>query len=169
MLWAEAVNTAVYILNRTSSSKNPIQTPFEVWHGTKPDLSHIRVFGSVAYVHVPQQMRKKLDARAKRLLLVGYENDSTNYRLFDPKKRTVTVSRHVIFCEQIHEEDPSTNSDDELVRLPKIADPEKEVFDQDNDPEQGLNMNEEVDNCGEKMPTISSKPSDNRHSTLRPC
>lgn len=77
-LWAEAVNTAVYVFNRTPKSKNPKQTPFEIWHGKKPDLSHIRVFGSVAYVHVPHQMRRKLDAKAKRMLLVGYENDSIN-------------------------------------------------------------------------------------------
>lgn len=62
-LWAEAVNTAVYVLNRTSHSKTPKQTPFEIWYGKKPDLSHVRVFGSVAYMHVPQQMRKKLMQR----------------------------------------------------------------------------------------------------------
>lgn len=50
-LWAEAVNTAVYVLNRTPQSKNPEQTPFEVWHGRKPDLSHIKVFGSTCIFH----------------------------------------------------------------------------------------------------------------------
>lgn len=90
-LWAEAVNTAVYVLNRTPRSKNPKQTLFEIWHGKKPDLSHIKVFGSVAYMHVPHQMRRKLDAKAKRMLLVGYDNDSINYKLYDPDKRSITA------------------------------------------------------------------------------
>lgn len=52
-LWAEAVNCALYVLmNRTPNSKISKKTPFEAWTGRKPDLEHIRVFGSVAYTHV---------------------------------------------------------------------------------------------------------------------
>ncbi|GBP40447.1 Copia protein [Eumeta japonica] len=46
-LWAEAVNCAVYILNRTSSSQTPGKTPYELWNGTKPELGHLKVFGSI--------------------------------------------------------------------------------------------------------------------------
>lgn len=120
-LWAEAVNTAVYVLNRTPQGKNPMQTPFEIWHGKKPDISHIRVFGSIAYMYIPQQMRRKLDAKTKRMLLVGYDNDSVNYRLFDPDKRSITVSRHGTFHEYTEEENlPMNCDDDEQMKLFKI-------------------------------------------------
>ncbi|KMQ87289.1 integrase core domain protein [Lasius niger] len=167
-LWAEAVNTAVYILNRTTHSKNLKQTPFEIWHGKKPDLSHVRVFGSVAYMHVPQQMRKKLDAKAKRLMLVGYENDSTNYRLFDRDKRSVTISRHVTFHEQTEEESPSSNySDDGLVRLPKIERAMEETCDEENDPERVDNEQNEFGNSEEEEQATAPRPVEDKRGVLR--
>jgi hypothetical protein len=48
-LWAEAINTAVYILNRTLVPKGKEVTPFQMWHGKKPNLSLIRTFGIVMY------------------------------------------------------------------------------------------------------------------------
>jgi hypothetical protein len=38
----------------------------------KPDLRHLRVFDSFAYVHIPKEKRKKLDAKAEKCILVGY-------------------------------------------------------------------------------------------------
>ena len=58
-LWAEAVATAVYILNRTGNSRSKEGcTPYEQWTGRRPDLRHVRVFGSDAYAHVPKQRRR---------------------------------------------------------------------------------------------------------------
>ncbi|EZA62197.1 Copia protein [Ooceraea biroi] len=72
-LWAKAVSTAVYVLNRTThSNRSNVKTPFEIWNERKPDLKHIRIFESTAYIHVPKQLRKKLDDKAKKMLLVGY-------------------------------------------------------------------------------------------------
>ena len=41
-LWAEAVNTAVYVLNRTLSARSDVTTPFELWYNKKPNISHLR-------------------------------------------------------------------------------------------------------------------------------
>lgn len=98
-LWAEAVSTAVYILNRTATSQLKNSTSYEAWEGKKPELSHVRVFGSVAYAHVPKIQRKKLDPKAKKLILVGYERDSANYRLYDSASRKISISRDVAFDE----------------------------------------------------------------------
>ncbi|CAB0030719.1 unnamed protein product [Trichogramma brassicae] len=100
-LWAEAVNTAVYILNRTLNSSNSKQTPFEIWFGRKPDISHVRIFGSECFAQVPNVFRKKWDAKARKLILVGYENESMNYRLFDPDTGNISVSRNVSFNENV--------------------------------------------------------------------
>lgn len=40
--WAEAVSTAVYLKNRSIASGLYDKTPFEMWHGKKPVLSHLR-------------------------------------------------------------------------------------------------------------------------------
>ena len=64
--WAEAVETACYLVNRSPSSVLEDKTPHEVWTGKKPSLSHLRVFGCDAYVHVPKQKRTKLQALEPR-------------------------------------------------------------------------------------------------------
>lgn len=96
-LWAEAVNCAVYLLNRNTSSQTGNVTPFELWHGVKPSLQHIRIFGSIGYVHVPKEKRKKLDKKSIKMLLVGYDHD--NYRMYDQNNRKITLSRDVKFEE----------------------------------------------------------------------
>lgn len=51
--WAEAAATAAYILNRTLKKSLDGITPFEVWYGEKPNISHLRVFGSRALSYIP--------------------------------------------------------------------------------------------------------------------
>lgn len=63
-VWAEAVNTAVYVLNRTVASGDSA-TPYELRVGKKPNLEHLRIFGSQAYAHVPKQFTKKFDVCAQ--------------------------------------------------------------------------------------------------------
>ena len=54
--WIKAISCVVYLLNKD-------QTLEEAWSGTKPSVNHLQIFGSVAYVHVPNQGRSKLDDR----------------------------------------------------------------------------------------------------------
>lgn len=51
--WGEAATTAVYVINRTATRTLDGVTPYEAWHKVRPSLSHIRIFGSDAYVHKP--------------------------------------------------------------------------------------------------------------------
>ena len=41
--WGKAISTTIYLKNRTPV-KTLNKTPFEVWHGKKPKVSHLRVF-----------------------------------------------------------------------------------------------------------------------------
>ena len=99
-LWAEAVNCVIYVLNRVlSPPNNPNCTSYELWTGEKPNLSHLKVFGVIAYKVLPKQFIKKLDAVSEKVIFVGYEGDSPNYRLYSPSKRTISVAKHVTFDE----------------------------------------------------------------------
>ena len=71
--WAEAVQTATYIKNRlpTRSLEHNV-TPYELWYGRKPDLSHIRVFGCTAYALVPDTKRRKFDVRLRCEIETGW-------------------------------------------------------------------------------------------------
>lgn len=99
MYWAEAVATAAYVQNRLPTSLLKQQTPYQRWSGKKPNISHMRVFGCVAYAHVPEVERRKLDKKAVKLRFVGYANNAKGYRLWDEEKRRILIRRDVIFNE----------------------------------------------------------------------
>ena len=70
-LWPEAVATAVYIQNRTPTKSVKDKTPYEAWYGKKPSVEHFKVFECIAYAHILDQLRKKLDDKAEKCVFVG--------------------------------------------------------------------------------------------------
>ncbi len=100
-LWGEAASFTVYTLNRVLSKVSPI-TPYEAWHNKKPNISHLRVFGSIAYIHIPKVERRKLDSKSIRCIFVGYSQTQKAYRFWCPTTRVVKISRDVTFDEHHH-------------------------------------------------------------------
>ena len=78
----------LYIINR-QSCRAINMTPQEAWTGKKPDLSHIKIFGTTAMVHVPGQKRRKLDPKAVECKVVGFDINTKGYRLYEKSKRRV--------------------------------------------------------------------------------
>nr|KYP66211.1 Retrovirus-related Pol polyprotein from transposon TNT 1-94 [Cajanus cajan] len=97
-LWGEAASTAAYILNRCPSKRLEGVTPEEVWSNNKLDVSHLRVFGSIGYKHVHEQLRRKLDDKGEKMILLGY-HPTGGYKLFNPISKQIMVSRDVMFDE----------------------------------------------------------------------
>ena len=97
--WAEAVATAVYILNRCPTKSVQEKTPEEAWSGRRPSIRHLRVFGCIAYAHVPDQIRKKLDDKGERCIFIGYCSNSKAYKLYNLETKKVIISRDVTFDE----------------------------------------------------------------------
>lgn len=80
-LWAEAINTACHVINRTGPSVVAGKTPIELWLSTSPSsTNHFRAFGEKCYVHVPKAKRKKWSAKAEEGILVGYCGGRDGYR-----------------------------------------------------------------------------------------
>ncbi|KAD4888558.1 hypothetical protein E3N88_20631 [Mikania micrantha] len=97
--WAEGVATAVYLLNRSPTKSKPNKTPIEEWGGLKPTVHHLRIFGSIAYSLIPPQNRHKLDHRSEKCVFVGYSQQSSGYRLYNPITKRFSVQKHVTFDE----------------------------------------------------------------------
>ncbi|KAI4363876.1 hypothetical protein MLD38_020041 [Melastoma candidum] len=94
--WAEAVNLACYLVNRSPHRALGSKTPHEVWSGNPSDYSHLRVFGCPAYAHVKEG---KLEPRAKKCIFLGYQSGVKGYRLYCPEARKFMISRDVTFDE----------------------------------------------------------------------
>ena len=67
--WVEVVETTCYLIKRLLSTTLEDKTPQEVWTGKKPSLSHLKVFGCDAYVHVPKEKRTKFDSKYEKINL----------------------------------------------------------------------------------------------------
>jgi hypothetical protein len=64
MYSVESINCANYIVNRTPKKALKNITPEEAWTKIKPDVSHFRVFGSIAWAHIPDEKRKALQPKS---------------------------------------------------------------------------------------------------------
>ncbi len=93
--WAKAVATVVYIMNRTPTTTVHGMTPEEKFTGKKPDVSHLKVFSCIAYVHVLDEKRSKLDPKAEKCIFIEYSLEQKGYRCLNPSTQKSQVSRDV--------------------------------------------------------------------------
>ncbi|CAI5961816.1 unnamed protein product [Closterium sp. NIES-65] len=82
--WGEAALTAAYLRNHAiSRGGSASKTPIELWTGARPDVSHLRIFGSPVSVLVPPQRRSKLDDRSTAGVMVGPNLPSLSFTSHD--------------------------------------------------------------------------------------
>ncbi|MCO5599410.1 hypothetical protein L7F22_053513 [Adiantum nelumboides] len=97
--WDKIASTAVYTMKRTPNAAVHDMTLEEKFTGKKPDVSHFKVFGCIAYMHVPDEFRTKLDPKAEKCVLIGYSVEQKGYKCYNPITRQVRVSKDVLFDE----------------------------------------------------------------------
>ncbi|OWZ24415.1 polyprotein [Phytophthora megakarya] len=121
MWWAEAVNTAVYLINRSTKSMHSTTTPYELSFMDKPRLNHLPVFGSIGYAHVDKSKRTKLEAKSFKCMFLGYAEDSKGYRVYDLESNKVKVSRSVKLDEREVNDiyDTTTEEDSTIIYVTK--------------------------------------------------
>ncbi|EWM20124.1 retrotransposon unclassified [Nannochloropsis gaditana] len=102
--WAEALNTAAYIWNRSrNSALGPGETPYYKMFGKHASVKHLRTFGCKAFVHDTSVRRGKFDDRAVEGILIGYDDIGNNpkcYRIYIPSLGRYIRSGHVTFDEE---------------------------------------------------------------------
>ena len=103
-LWPYIVRSIVNIKNRTYNSTTTT-IPYISIFNTKPDISSIKVLGSLCYSLIPKEIRNKqelgkLANKANIGILVGWES-SNNYLVYIPKLQKVISTRDVIIKEDL--------------------------------------------------------------------
>lgn len=98
-MWGEAVRHSTYLINRVATRTLKDISPYECFKKKKPNVGHLIVFGCVCYAKKDTPHLKKLEDRSRELVHLGVEPGSKAYRLYDPEKRRIVISRDVIFTE----------------------------------------------------------------------
>ncbi|RDB27573.1 Retrovirus-related Pol polyprotein from transposon TNT 1-94 [Hypsizygus marmoreus] len=99
--WGDAVLTGQYLRNRLPTSTLPTTTtPFEVMTKSKPDLSHLRVWGCQCFVLIPPETRIKGGPKRFEAIFVGYEEDRVGWRVRDLNGKYF-FSRDIVFNENV--------------------------------------------------------------------
>ena len=94
----ELMLTAVYLCNRMPHSGLDMETPFKRLYGKEANLSHLKIVGARAFVHIKDA--KKLEPKSWEGMLCGFSDDEElSYRIWNPKTRRVVESRNVAFIE----------------------------------------------------------------------
>ena len=82
--WSEVANTTIYLMNCCTTSGVHDITRYEKFYGKKSELSHTWIFGSIAFVHIPEEKRQNLYTKSEKCILVGYSLEQKGYRCFNP-------------------------------------------------------------------------------------
>ena len=115
--WADAVNTTCYVLNRVLIRQILKKTPYELFKGRRPVLSHVKVFGCKCFIlNNDKESLGKFYAKADKGVFLGYAIQSHAYRVYNKRLMTVEESMHVVFDET----NPKLQD-----HVPKIADEEE--------------------------------------------
>ena len=97
--WIYAVMAKLHTYNVTPIKRADYKTPTELWSGIKLNISHLRVFGCQAWVHILKKRRHKLEPKSQEMIFVRYEPGSKRYQFWDTAHRRIEISHDVKFNE----------------------------------------------------------------------
>ncbi|MCI39571.1 retrovirus-related pol polyprotein from transposon tnt 1-94, partial [Trifolium medium] len=80
VFWPEALKWATYVMNRSPTLSVKDITPEEAWIEIKPSVHHFRVFGCIAFAHIPDSQRSKLDNKSVKCVHLGLSEESKAYK-----------------------------------------------------------------------------------------
>jgi hypothetical protein len=97
--WAEPINTTCYSINRLYLHRILKKTSYELLTGKKPNVSYFRVFDSKCFILVKRGRKSKFAPKAVEGFLLGYDSNTTAYRVFNKSTGLVEVSCDIVFDE----------------------------------------------------------------------
>ena len=122
--WGYALETAARVLNLLPTKKVS-KTPSEIWNGSVPSLSYLKIWGCEAYVR--RESQDKLEPRSERCYFVGYPTGSFGYYFYRPSENQVFVSRRAVFLERNLMSKGISGSRIDLEEIPESTNMESDI------------------------------------------
>ena len=124
--WVDVVSTTYYVLNRVLIQPILKKTPYELFKGRKPNISHLKVFRCKCFISNNEKDNLgKFDSKVDEGIFLGYSLHSHAYRVYNRRTMVVEESMHVAFDETDHKVQESikiTVDDDEPVNQKIVID-----------------------------------------------
>jgi hypothetical protein len=92
--WGEALAALVHVWNRCLTAALDNATPYELWIERKPDVSHLRVWGCTAYVHVQTDKCPALHPHYKKCVFIAYPDGCKGWKSYNPTMKRTVISEH---------------------------------------------------------------------------
>ncbi|UYV61701.1 hypothetical protein LAZ67_1005991, partial [Cordylochernes scorpioides] len=100
--WGDAIHTACYLRNKSSSEAIDNKIPEELWSGRESKIGYLKVFGCKSWCSIDDCHRKsKFSPKAKECVLIGYPEGTKGYKVWDFRNDKIYVTRNVRFSEDI--------------------------------------------------------------------
>lgn len=118
--WPEVIKTAAYLKNRTIANTVENKTPYEIFFGIKPNVEHLKIYGSRVYVRVPEVLRKsKWDDKAQLGVLVGYTENGyrvlLNNRIINARHVQVVEENTQLICLEKNYNEKQTDIENKII------------------------------------------------------
>jgi len=97
--WADAVNTAVYLINRGPSVPLNCELLEKTWTDKVVNLNHLRTLGCIFYVHIELSHEKKLNPKSRMCIFIRYRTDEYDYQFKNLENRKTLRHKDVVFNE----------------------------------------------------------------------
>jgi hypothetical protein len=125
---------------RLSHSALGLKTPEEMFTGKKPEVSHLKMFGCLMFIHIPKEKRNNMNPLGKKGIFVGYCEVSKAFRIYIPGQHHIEISRDVTIdedtalkkskicqLEEVYEEEPVIPNT-AMREVPRATEPVREVI-----------------------------------------
>ncbi|GKE95552.1 ribonuclease H-like domain-containing protein, partial [Tanacetum coccineum] len=100
--WAEAVNTACYVLNKVLVIKPHTKTPYKLIRGRTPLIDFVEPFGCPVTILNTRDHLGKFDGKVDDGFFVGYSIVSKAMRVFNKRTRIVEETLNIRFLKNAH-------------------------------------------------------------------
>ena len=99
--WIYAVKAKLHIYNVTPIKHADYKILKELWSSQKPNISYLRVFRCLAWVHILKKRRHKLQPESRAMNFVGYEPGFKGYQFWDAAHQRFEISHDVKFINSL--------------------------------------------------------------------
>ena len=96
----QAAAAYIHVGNRCATTSLTSKTPYEAWTQKKPDVSHLRVWGCTAYVHIQKDKRKGIGSHMEKCIFIGYPEGYKGWMFYNPTTKRTIISERAEFDER---------------------------------------------------------------------